>query len=882
MISKSLILEHFLKADNISESLIAQGSMLYSAGTIQEQYLDTVSNGYKYLSFTRIQATLTALSTAFTYTNLLEPKDSSSRSSRDLSRGSSRDDIGDTPAGVSESILGPTISKVLEDMIGTPLAGVTPSAREQIEGHLSVLRSLVKEHISRGNVSLIHLSFDDGEGRTRVRTVITGKEVVDADLKRPFKEVVKTPLTRSIIEFAGSEFKMSSNIKLYDETTDPEDHLSRFSSAANSGEWPMPHDGWVELRQQFTTRFSTRRACFKDPTEITKIVRKANETLVTFKERWIMETGFIAGVPEVMKISSFMDAHKCPELGKRYSDKVPKTVDEMMTRLDDFVRSKEAFASTELPKGEASEVSKRSTGSINRREDRFHKGGYGVDRRRNKGRNMFNNRDGLVAYRPQAPYQAPKADHQGYHNTGVNLNSLTKQPKEILALELQLNLQPPRPMQLPPKKENQDRYYEYHREKGHYTNDCVRQRGRWNTKGRDAGKDKVINMIRSWSDDRKRKLEQREESWMKAPIVFPIVYGRCLRRSTHHRGHHGRVSGTLSVRRSGRVGGGGMVKPLGKIKLEVVFGDRGLFRRVMINFTVVRAPSPYNVILGRTGLRTLRAVSLTIHSMVKFPTPRGIATLVNRTMIISECRRIEKKQMIKTETSRGIPPKGGPHMRVDLTEQILVNPTYPNQLVTIGGNLSEGCKNQLKALLKKSTNVFAWEPTDMTCIPRRIIEHALNLNPSIEPIAQKRRVLAFDRTQVVIKEVEEWVKAGIVRPVKYPTWISNSVLVKKLDESWRMCIAFKNLNSTCLKDYYSLPDIDGKIESVVGFRYKCFLDAYKGYHQVQMAQDDEEKTAFYTDQGTYCYTKMPFGLKNARATYQRLVDTTFNPKSKGT
>ncbi|GJY37361.1 hypothetical protein Tco_0422739 [Tanacetum coccineum] len=419
--------------------------------------------------------------------------------------------------------------------------------------------------------------FDDGEGRTRVRTVITGKEVVDANLKRPFKEAVKTPLTRRIIEFAAPEFKMSSSIKLYDETTDPEDHLSRargwFENLSRGS-----IDGWVELRQQFTTRFSTRRACFKDPTEITKIVRKANETLITFKERWIVETGFIAGVLEVMKISSFMDAHKCPELAKRYSDKVPKTLDEMMTRLDDFVRSKEAFASTELPKGEASKVSKRSTGSISRREDRSHKGGYGVDRRRNDGRNAFNNRDGLVAYRPQDPYQAPKADHQGYHNTGVNLNSLTKQPKEILALELQLHLQPPSPMQLPPKKENQDRYYEYHREKGHYTNDCfqlkrqlkmalesgklnhlikgVRQRGRWNTKGRDAGKDKVINMIRSWSDDRKRKSKQREESWMKVPIVFPLVYGRCLRRSTHHRGHHGRVSGTQSVRRSGRVSGG--------------------------------------------------------------------------------------------------------------------------------------------------------------------------------------------------------------------------------------------------------------------------------------------------------------------------------------
>ncbi|GJU27256.1 hypothetical protein Tco_1165877 [Tanacetum coccineum] len=220
-----------------------------------------------------------------------------------------------------------------------------------------------------------------------------------------------------------------------------EDHLSWFSSTANSGEWPMPVwcrmlqqnldgsargsfenlsggsiDGWVELRQQFTTRFSTRRACFKDPTEITKIVRKVNETLVAFKERWIVETSFILSVPMVMKISSFMDAHKCTELAKRYFDKVPKTVDEMMTRLDDFVRSEEAFASTELPKGEAFETFKKSTRPISKREDRFHMGGYRVDRRRNERKNTFNIRDGLVPYRSHAPYQAPRADHQGYHH----------------------------------------------------------------------------------------------------------------------------------------------------------------------------------------------------------------------------------------------------------------------------------------------------------------------------------------------------------------------------------------------------------------------------------------------------------------------------------
>ncbi|GJT70693.1 hypothetical protein Tco_1029979 [Tanacetum coccineum] len=133
----------------------------------------------------------------------------------------------------------------------------------------------------------------------------------------------------------------------------------------------------AELREVFSARYSVRRACFKEPHEITKIVRKYNESLTTFKERWIVETGFIMGVPEVMKIASFMDSLKCPELEKRYSDKVPQTVEEMMLRLDDFVCSEEAFAWMELPKGEVSEHPRRSFLPVVRRDDRPYQNNQG-------------------------------------------------------------------------------------------------------------------------------------------------------------------------------------------------------------------------------------------------------------------------------------------------------------------------------------------------------------------------------------------------------------------------------------------------------------------------------------------------------------------------
>ncbi|GJR25448.1 reverse transcriptase domain-containing protein [Tanacetum coccineum] len=100
-------------------------------------------------------------------------------------------------------------------------------------------------------------------------------------------------------------------------------------------------------------------------------------------------------------------------------------------------------------------------------------------------------------------------------------------------------------------------------------------------------------------------------------------------------------------------------------------------------------------------------------------------------------------------------------------------------------------------------------------------------------------------------------------------------MVKKHDGSWRICVDFKDLNKACLKDGYPLPEIDWKVESLCGYPFKCFLDAYKGYHQIKMAKEDEEKTTFITSQGIFCYSKILFGLKNAGATYQRLADKAF-------
>ncbi|KAK9079767.1 hypothetical protein SSX86_001440 [Deinandra increscens subsp. villosa] len=164
----------------------------------------------------------------------------------------------------------------------------------------------------------------------------------------------------------------------------------------------------------------------------------------------------------------------------------------------------------------------------------------------------------------------------------------------------------------------------------------------------------------------------------------------------------------------------------------------------------------------------------------------------------------------------------------------------------------------------------------MTGVPREIAEHHLKVDPNYPPVVQGKRGMGRDKSKDVCEEVTKLVKAGILREQKWHTWVANPVMVQKSDGSWRMCVDFTSLNKACPKDCYPLPAIDAKVDALSGYTYKCFLDAYKGYHQIKMAKADEEKTAFHTDKGIFCYRKMPFGLKNAGSTYQRLIDQAFD------
>jgi len=118
---------------------------------------------------------------------------------------------------------------------------------------------------------------------------------------------------------------------------------------------------------------------------------------------------------------------------------------------------------------------------------------------------------------------------------------------------------------------------------------------------------------------------------------------------------------------------------------------------------------------------------------------------------------------------------------------------------------------------------------------------------------------------------------GRSQPLVYATWLANVVLVKKPSGKWRMCVDYTDLNKACPRDAYPLPSFDRLVDGAAGRAVLSFLDAYSGYNQIPMADEDKLKTAFITEAANLFYKVMPFGLKNAGATYQRLMDRVFHP-----
>uniref|UniRef100_A0A2N9F9V0 Uncharacterized protein n=1 Tax=Fagus sylvatica TaxID=28930 RepID=A0A2N9F9V0_FAGSY len=157
-----------------------------------------------------------------------------------------------------------------------------------------------------------------------------------------------------------------------------------------------------------------------------------------------------------------------------------------------------------------------------------------------------------------------------------------------------------------------------------------------------------------------------------------------------------------------------------------------------------------------------------------------------------------------------------------------------------------------------------------------IVVHKIPLKPECKPVKQALRRMKPEVILKIKEEVEKQLKAGFLSTVTYSDWVANIVPVPKKDGKVRMCVDYRDLNRASPKDNFPLPHIDTLVDNTATNVVFSFMDGFSGYNQIKMAEEDKSKTAFITHWGTFVYDVMPFGLKNAGATYQRAMVTLFH------
>nr|GEU30922.1 reverse transcriptase domain-containing protein [Tanacetum cinerariifolium] len=552
------------------------------------------------------------------------------------------------------------------------------------------------------------------------------------DLTKPWTCEEVNPFTPRIRNFESSRKKrMPNNIKTYDGTGAARVWFDELP--------PKSIDGYKDMKAAFLSYFMQQKKYVKDPVEIHNIKQREGETLEDFMERFKIETGRIKGAPECMRISGFMHGINNPKLTKRLHEHVPKTMEEMMIATTAFIREEAAAAS------------------------------------KKKGHGSWKTQDQSKRHTDKRP------DFRG-HSRDV-------------------------------EKRNSNKFCDFHNDKWHSTDECmqlkkqivelvragklshlikeIKQGWEQPKTGRKeaAAKDKptTIYMVRSW--------QRTVNNGTDGPLVIEaeigghtihlmyidggssmeILYEHCfnwLRPEIKSQ----MVPATTSLTGFS----GETTWPLGQLRLLVTIGDVTHSTKAWINFMVVKSLSPYNSIIRRPRLKAIQTVPSTVHGMLKFPTEEGIVTIRSSLLIPAEC--------VSIDTS-SVTPREKRTRPANLT--VTLHPNFPDQEVVVGGSLSDRGRTELCSLLKKNLDIFAWQPSDMTRVPRSIAEHRLN-----------------------IREVQKLIEARIMREVYYHDWLSNPVMVKKHDESWRMFVDFTDLNRACPQDCYPLPEIDWKVESL--------------------------------------------------------------------
>ncbi|CAN6562575.1 unnamed protein product [Malus baccata var. baccata] len=212
--------------------------------------------------------------------------------------------------------------------------------------------------------------------------------------------------------------------------------------------------------------------------------------------------------------------------------------------------------------------------------------------------------------------------------------------------------------------------------------------------------------------------------------------------------------------------------------------------------------------------------------------------------------------------------------------------------VIVSSSLTALEEEKLVRVLKEHKTAIGWTLADIKGISPTTCMHRIFLEEGAKPTREAQRRLNPPMMEVVKKDIIKLLDCGVIYPISDSRWVSPVQVVPKksgvtvvknaedelvptrIQTGWRVCIDYRKLNNTTRNDHFPLPFIDQMLERLARHSFYYFLDDYSGYNQIVIAPDDQEKTTFTCPFGTFAYRRMPFGLCNAQATFQRCMIST--------